>query len=100
MRGKDVVNGFARLGNGGAVVFSQKAGERRCDLGLRDGSAMRPLAQSRCIRSDDGDPDVFGTGEALAVASPALRAVSAAVVGGVDQRRLVAVMRIRLQHLP
>ena len=53
---------------------------QRSDFGLPEG--FRALAQRRRIGPDEGNPDIFGSAEFFAVALPALRPMSAAVIGG------------------
>ena len=79
------------MGNGGSIILAQKRRDGGGNLALRHGAAIRSLAQRRCVRPDDGDPDVFGALDLFAMIAPGVRAVAAAVIGGDDERRFVAV---------
>lgn len=58
------------------------------------------LTSCRWVRANDGDPDVLGSVNLLAMIAPLHRTTSPTRVGGDDKRGGAAILRNRLQRIP
>src|ERR1041384_7758938 len=84
----------------GAIILAQQRADGRGDLAVGVRLGVGAFARGRGVGADDREPVAFRVGDFLAVTFPILRTAAAAVVGGNDERRLVAVLRDGLRRFP
>src|SRR6266478_8343404 len=76
------------------------AGEGSSDLRLGNGTDVRPLAERRGVRADDGHPDIFRSFLFGAMLFPLGEAAAAAVIGGDNESGLIAIVGDGLHSVP
>src|SRR6266403_439057 len=97
---KEVEDGGSSCGDVTAVVLAEKTGEGSSDLRLGNGTDVRPLAERRGVRADDGHPDIFRTLLFGAMVFPLGEAAAAAVIGGDNESGLIAIRGDGLHGVP
>ena len=71
----------ARFWHGGDVIFAKKGRQCGGNLALSDSVDSSAFAESACIRTEEGYPNIFRVRNFLAVVFPFVRGLSASVVG-------------------
>ena len=98
--GDDTWQRWRSIGRSLAKIFTEKLRYRRGYLSLGNRARVRAFAQRLRIRAHDGDPDVLRTLLVNSVLFPLFEPVASAMIGGDDERCLIAVFRHRLHGFP
>src|ERR1700690_3997367 len=89
----NIGNCRSSVGNGGAIILSDKGGESGCDLGLGDRRDTCSLSEGRSVGAHYCDPYIFRALLLGAVFFPFDGAAAASVIRGDDESCLAAILR-------